>query len=289
MNELTVFAAAKINLSLDIIGKREDSYHLLDSVMQSISIYDIVNVRKNVAQKINITCSNKYIPCDERNIAHKAAVLFFDYVGISDEYLDIDIKKAIPSQAGLGGGSADAAAVIAALDIIYGTKLGIEQKTDLASKVGADVAFCLGGTMRAKGIGQDLTEIVSPFKYYIAIAKGKAGVSTAKAYEKYDETETLHKFDTQNLIDAFDIGDFDRMVKSTGNQFESVINLPEVDQIKKIMKEHGALAAHMSGSGSAVYGIFINEGQSFKCVEALKKLEFYSAFCHPVDAGLKFK
>lgn len=273
MNTVTLKAYAKINLGLDITGKREDGYHLLKTVMQSVSLCDIITV-SCCAGGISVSCDNKNIPADNSNIAYKAAERFFDATNISPE-AEIIIQKHIPTEAGLGGGSVDAAAVLIALNILFGTKLSDEQLCNIGVTLGADVPFCIkGGTCLCEGIGEKLTPISTLTADNVVIAKGKDGVSTVTAYKNYDKLTGIVHPDIDKLVSK--INAKEPYYSLCQNVFDSTVFLPEADEIRETMTEFGAHTACMTGSGSAVFGIFESASLAQKCKAELDK---YVSFC----------
>ncbi len=286
MERIIMTAPAKINLMLDVTGKRDDGYHTLDTVMQSISLCDTVEILRNSSGAITVDCTNKSVPCGEsaeKNIAFKAAMSFYGFTGISDIGLHIKIEKRIPSQAGLGGGSADGAAVIAGMNILYGTGLSYNQLFSIGVKAGADIPFCIiGGTKLCKGIG----EIISPAPpledCFIVIGKGGVGISTAEAYKKIDR---LSLSDEQNSL-MYD-STLCSLKKTCGNIFETVTENKNVSKIKKICADNGAVYSAMSGSGSAVFGLFREQKEAADCSLCLKEQNFFSEVCKPLSYGAK--
>ncbi len=285
---VTIKTNAKINLYLNVTGKRNDGYHLLESVMQSISLYDIVNIKKNETNAIRIICNQPNIPCDNSNIAYKAAEAFFRSTYINKIGVDISIKKNIPSQAGLGGGSADGAAVLAGLNLLCETHLNLNQLCTIGSKIGADVPFCLvGGTAHCTGIGDIIKPLNNLPECYIVIGKGDKGISTACAYKEIDSRNLMNK----SGIDVYNIFNNSNLSESCSvcsNIFEEVAGINDVSTIKQIMTSYNALTAHMSGSGSAVYGIFTDKQLAEQCCIKLKKDGFFTALCNPENKGYYF-
>ncbi len=284
MNEIKLNAYAKINLTLDIIGTRNDGYHLLSSVMQSLSLCDEVFVKKS--DKITIFCDRDDVPCDERNIAFKAAVKFFEYTKIKSG-AEIHLKKAIPSQAGLGGGSADGAAVLIALNFLYDAALSEGALCLIGSQVGADIPFCLkGGTLLAEGIGEMLSPLPSLNDCYIVIAKPDFGIDTKAAYRAFDEALEVPDCKTPEFVKALG-GKLNDIAPKVNNMFEVCLNNPQIEAIKVKLLSHGALGASMSGSGSAVFGIFDNLERANECCKHLKERGFFSCVCTPKCCGVE--
>lgn len=286
MERIVMTAPAKINLTLDVTGRRADGYHTLDTVMQSISLCDTVEMFRNSSGIVTVDCTDKSVPygeLTEKNIAFKAAMAFYGFISISGVGLHISIKKRIPSQAGLGGGSADGAAVIAGMNILYSTMLSDGQLCSIGAKVGADVPFCItGGTKICRGIGDIMSPAPPLEDCFIVIAKGGSGISTGKAYEKIDRLELPEKMNS--LI--YD-GTVSSLKKTTGNIFEAVTESKDVSKIKKIFAYNGAEYFAMSGSGSAVFGLFRRQKEAVDCSLCLKEQNFFSEVCKPLPCGAK--
>lgn len=283
---MRVKAAAKINLVLDVTGKLPNGYHLIESVFQTVGLYDEVEVELTEGG-ISVSCEvpDKFaaadsIPCDERNIAYKAAKMFLEENGI-DSGARIHIKKGIPSQAGMGGGSTDAAAVLYCLGELTGKSVSAPEK------LGADVPFFLtGGTAYVSGIGERITPIADYSGRILVIAKGEKGVSTAEAYRLIDSlTDPVHP-DAKALSEAVD-SDPDSVPKVVGNLFETAIELDEVSRIRSSMRDSGAEASCMTGSGSAVFGIFRDGGSAEKCADNLRSQGFFAAVCETVSRSFE--
>lgn len=284
--KITLKAYAKINLMLDILSRLENGYHDLFMIMQSVSLYDVVTVEKNDSKDIKITCDVPSIPTDEKNIAYKAAVAFLGYTGIENCGIAIDIKKNIPHAAGLAGGSTDGAAVIVALDKLFGTNLREKDIIAIGSKVGADVPFCaLGGTMLAQYTGTVLSHLPDLDLPYIIITKPTQDVSTAEAYAAFDSAERVRHLDKNGMLQAVIASDKEKVYEKVGNVFEQFIDVTERVIIKDIMRKNGAVCACMSGSGPSVFGIFEDKNSAEKCLDELKKSYPQSYLCSSTDSG----
>lgn len=284
--KITVNAFAKINLFLDITGVNDIGYHLLDSVMQSVTLCDEVELERTESGKIEIFCDTEGVPCDETNIAHKAARLFFEKTGEANSGLAITLRKNIPHQAGLGGGSADAAGVLVALNHIYGNKLSENELCEIGVKVGADVPFCIvGGTKRAQGIGERFTSVSPMPDCSIVIAKPDFGVSTVKAYADYDLLQNPKRLDISALLDSLQSSNLTALADSLHNAFEQVVLNEELNAIKTVMSSCGALGSLMSGSGSAVFALFDDEAKAKACICALKADNIRAHICVPSNVG----
>lgn len=285
----TVKAPAKINLTLDIVGKRADGYHDVAMVMQAVSLYDTVTVERMDGEGDSITvCCPAYpdVPTDESNIAYKAVRAFYQATRVKPAPLSVTIDKAIPTQAGLAGGSADGAAVVLALNQLFETHLKMEEMADICSHFGSDVPFCLlGGTMLATGTGTTLKKLHSLPNCHIVICKPDISVSTAAAYAACDARPPKGFLYTDELIKRLYSRDIRGLSTCLYNEFEQVMELPEINAIKRDMLSCKALGTSMSGSGSAVYGIFISEKKAQACVEFLKKNYNHVFLTKPLKDG----
>lgn len=271
----TVKAPAKINLTLDIVGKRADGYHDVAMVMQTVSLYDTVTVEttQGEGEGIEVSCpAYPDVPTDDSNIVCKAARAFYQKTGVQAKALTITIDKVIPTQAGLAGGSSDGAAVVLALNQLFETHLKPDEMAEICARFGSDVPFCLlGGTMLATGTGTTLKKLRSLPSCCIVICKPEVCVSTAAAYAACDAREPKGFLYTDELIKRLYSRDIRGVATCLYNEFEQVMELPEINEIKKQMLECKALGASMSGSGSAVYAIFLNKKKAENCVNILKE------------------
>ena len=281
----TFLAPAKINLTLDIMGKRKDGYHTVDMVMQAVSLYDGVVVEKNAQEGIVLSCNAPDIPCDNRNTAYKAAVLFQKTAQISGG-VRICIDKHIPSQAGLAGGSSDAAAVLLAMNHLYGAPLSTGTLMQIGEQVGADVPFCLhGGTMLAKGIGTALFPLPPLPPCWIVLVKPDIGISTKEAYARCDSRGYAENAHSGMLVKSLEKGSLPLLSNCLYNAFEEVLHLALIRQIKDDLYKCGALGACMSGSGPTVFGIFDQKEMAVSCTERLKKAYTLVLIVQPVSCG----
>lgn len=281
---MEIKAYAKINLTLDITGKRQDGYHTIESVMQAVSLYDIVRIERNQTDEAKLKCDKAYLPVDEKNTAFRAARHFGAFIG-TPVGVDIEIIKRVPSRAGMGGGSADAAAVLHGLNRLYGTNLSRETLCEIGAKVGADVPFCVvGGTCKCSGIG-DIVEQADPMPgCRLLICKPPVGMSTPRAYAMLDRYPLSGCLHTPNMLKALTNQNLGAVAGAVANRFDEVLRFQQVKEIKRIMKEAGALTAIMTGSGSAVYGIFREDADIAPCMDRLQgKGELFSA--RPVHTG----
>ena len=251
-------AFAKINLGLDILRKREDGYHEVRMIMQTIQMYDVLEMKKVKKPGISLSVNYPYIPSDERNLVYKAAKLLMDEFQVK-EGVDIRLEKFIPVAAGMAGGSTDAAAAMVGINHLF--KLGLSEKDlmDRAVNIGADVPYCImRGTALAEGIGEKLTRIAQVPDCYVLIGKPGIGVSTKTAYESLQLDKIQSHPDIDGMIRDIENGNLLAMTDKMGNVFESGIigKYPVIGEIKDLMEANGALKAMMSGSGPTVFGIF---------------------------------
>lgn len=285
-----VNAYAKINLILDIISRTDNGYHNLFMIMQSVGLYDTLEIETTKSGKIIIECDKEGVPCDETNIAYKAAQSFFEYKKIKCDGLRISITKRIPHAAGLAGGSADGAAVIFALNDIYEASCDYNELVEIGSRVGADIPFCLFGSTR---LAQRYGDILSPLPpmpdCYIVISKPKQAVSTKEAYSSYDEaTLRIRHPDNYGMLEAVVNKDLDKICSCCDNVFEQVIEVCDRAYIKGTMRRYGAKAACMSGSGPSIFGIFSSLEEAEKACDELKKTIEDTFVCRPVKCGCEF-
>lgn len=279
-------AFAKINLGLDVLGKREDGYHEVRMIMQTIRMYDQLDMRKSVEPGIHLTTNKKYIPVDENNLVWRAVKLMMDTCGII-EGVSIHLHKVIPVAAGMAGGSSDAAATLVGMNRLFHCGLSKEKLMELGVQIGADVPYCvLRGTALAEGIGEKLTVLPPMPDCWILIGKPGISVSTKYVYTTLDlNTDTVHP-DIDGMKKALEDGNLYGITERMGNVLQDVTipAYPEVERIKEQMKTLGAVNAMMSGSGPTVFGIFDNEE---KAQEACQKL-WESGSCQQVFLTVPF-
>mgnify|MGYP002792722773 FL=1 len=260
MNHIELRALAKINLGLDVLGRRENGYHDVRMVMQSIYLYDEVKLSKKKEPGIELETNLRFLPTGEDNIAYKAAKLLKDEFGI-EEGVRIVLHKHIPVAAGLAGGSSNAAAVLFGMNRLFGLKLTQEELMKRGVVLGADVPYCImRGTVLAEGIGEELHKLPPMPKCAVLIAKPPISVSTKMVYETLDSKEITEHPDIDGIIRGLEHADIREVAASMGNVLEDVtIEMhPVIDEIKGEMMDAGALGAMMSGSGPTVFGLFEN-------------------------------
>lgn len=287
--KLIVKANAKINLLLDVTGVKKNGYHSLFTVMQSIGLGDTVTVEKTDGNDITVSCTVPGVPTDSGNIVYKCADKFFQYAGITENKgIHIHIDKVTPFCAGMGGGSADGAAVLVALNKIFNTNYPEKILCRIGVKVGADIPFCIvGGTALALDTGAVVAPLPDVEDYSIVIVKPEDGVSTKEAYEAVDALENMKHPKNQEMLECLADGDTENALKLCSNVFEQALEVPGRVDIKDICNNNGAVASCMTGSGSAVYGIFKEKAQAEKTAEELKK-KFTKVFiCTPEKTGVE--
>ena len=269
-------AYGKINLGLDVVRRREDGYHEVKMIMQTVNIYDRIFIKKNDSGEIKIKTNLFYLPNNSDNIMYKAAKLLFDEFGIT-KGLDINLQKNIPVSAGMAGGSTDAAAVMFGINVMFRLGLSIEELMERAVKIGADVPYCLlRGTALSEGIGEKLTRLSPPPNCFIVIAKPGFGVSTKHVYQNLNLDGLERHPDIDGLMEAIKNKDLKKMSEKMENVLETVTakEHPEIDRLKQLMLECGACVSLMSGSGPTVFGLFEKKEDANKAKEiiASKKL-----------------
>lgn len=287
MDKLTVRAYGKLNLYLDITGKREDGYHLLRSVMQSVSVYDTLDFEIGSGEGIELVCSSQGFPLDSRNLIWKAAELFHKELDIAPRgKLTVTVDKQIPSMAGMAGGSADGAAALAALNCMYGEPLDSDGLRILGTKLGADVPFTLfGGTMLCEGIGEKLTKLANVKDICFAVLRPDISISTPAAYKAYDTSPLIKKKSYAAFSDALKLGDPQHIADGLFNALEAAVNEPVINNIKERLVAAGALGALMTGSGSAVFGVFADKTAARLCIDQMTDYPF-ARVLEPVPNGL---
>lgn len=270
MDKLELKALGKINLGLDILGRRENGYHDVKMVMQTVYLYDRVILEKKKKQGIEISANLNFLPVNENNIAYKAADLLMKEFDIR-EGIHIELEKHIPVAAGMAGGSSNAAAVLFGMNRMFSLGLSEEDLKERGVTLGADVPYCImRGTVLAEGIGEILTPLSHMPKCHILIAKPPLSASTKVVYEKFDALENVEHPDIDGIITGLDAQDVGKIASSMGNVLEQVMltEYPILKEMKKTMVEAGALNAMMSGSGPTVFGIF-EERKKAKAAAAL--------------------
>ncbi|MGB5822962.1 MAG: 4-(cytidine 5'-diphospho)-2-C-methyl-D-erythritol kinase [Proteocatella sp.] len=273
MDNINVIARAKVNLSLEVKGKRDDGYHLLSMVMQTIELNDRLKIAKNSNKNIVISSDSKTIPCDDRNIAFKAAKKFLEAIE-SDQGYDIFIEKNIPVEAGMGGGSADAAGVLVGLNKMNGDVISIEKLMEIGLELGADVPFCIvGGTKLAEGIGEEFTEL-KDVELKLLIVKPNTSISTAQAFRKLRIDKLKRNPNNRKLIRAINDSDRKKIYEHMDNALydASLEFAPEMNLIiEKLVNEFQSKKAMMTGTGSTIFAIFEDDSSLQRAYEYFSK------------------
>lgn len=265
-------AMAKINLGLDVIGKREDGYHEVRMIMQTIKMYDMLEIRRKSSPGISLSVHLPYVPCDERNLVYRSAKLLMDEFGVK-EGLTMKLAKTIPVAAGMAGGSSDAAAAFVGVNRLFRLGLSRKELMERAVQIGADVPYCImRGTALAEGIGEKLTELPPLPDCYILIGKPAVNVSTKTAYENLNLEKIGKRPDIDGMIRDIRNRDLYTMTEKMENVFEPGIveKYPVIGEIRDFMTKRGAIKAMMSGSGPTVFGIFDDAGRVRSAAKALK-------------------
>ena len=272
MKDISVKALAKINLGLDVVRKREDGYHEVRMVMQTIHLFDRLEISKNTSGEITMETNLSFLPTNENNLVYKAAKLLQDEFAIKDG-VHVWLHKYIPVAAGMAGGSTDAAAVLYGMNQIFDLGLTREELMERGVKIGADVPYCImRGTALAEGIGEKLTRLPQLPKCYILVGKPAVNVSTKLAYENLDLQNMGSHPDIDGMISDIENGDLYTMVSRMGNVFEPGIigKYPVIQEIKDLMEAHGALKAMMSGSGPTVFCLCEELSKAQQICEVMK-------------------
>ena len=284
--EIKLNAYAKINMTLDITGVRDDGYHLMDMVNRSVGINDEVTISLSRDEGILMRSNSKYMPCDERNHAHKAAVALAKAACIPLPSISIYIKKRIPTQAGLGGGSSDAAATLVGLNQLLGLGLGTCELCDIGKTVGADVPFCIvGGAARVTGIGDIIEPIEDNGDYSVVVAMPNHGCSTREAFSEIDSRSDFERPDTPGMIACLKNGDVSGMAIKLCNVFYTALRHEHSEALFPFLLQGGALGASLSGSGAAVFGVFKNHLDAQRCCADIRRKNLRCFAARPTLSG----
>ncbi|MEN1966466.1 4-(cytidine 5'-diphospho)-2-C-methyl-D-erythritol kinase [Lentibacillus sp. N15] len=270
-------APAKINLSLDVLRKREDGFHEVAMIMTAIDLVDRIELHPLAEDRIEVAADNQYVPNNERNLAYKAAAILKDKYHVR-EGVRIKIEKNIPVSAGLGGGSSDAAAVLRGLNQMWSINNSLKELASIGEEIGSDVPFCVYSTTAlATGHGERIQELSSPPSCYVVLAKPNIGVSTRGVFQRVDLSEIIHP-NTNEVLTAIEQADFGSLAANIGNALESITFRlhPEVEQIKKKMIQSGANGVLMSGSGPTIVGLVEHYSKARRIYNGLR------GFCEEV-------
>jgi 4-diphosphocytidyl-2-C-methyl-D-erythritol kinase len=273
MDTISLKALAKINLGLDVVRRREDGYHEVRMIMQTIHLYDRLTICKTKEPGIQIRSNLSFLPVNENNLVYKAGKLLMDEFSIG-EGVAVELDKRIPVAAGMAGGSTDAAAMLYGMNQLFGLNLSQKKLMERGVTIGADVPYCLmRGTALAEGIGEQLTSLPPMVKCPVLIAKPPISVSTKFVYQNLKLDENTPHPDIDRLISDIENKDLHAIAGDMGNVLETVTipNYPEIDRIKTMMKEAGAVGAMMSGSGPTVFGLFEDEKTAKNAYRAVSR------------------
>lgn len=277
MNSLWINAPAKINLGLDVIRRRDDGYHEVKMIMQSIRLFDRLTLKKTRKPGIRLTSNLRFLPVNEDNLVYKSAKLLMDEFDITDG-VDIYLDKRIPVAAGMAGGSTDAASCLLAMNRLFRLKLSQQELMNRGVTLGADIPYCImKGTALSEGIGEILSPLPKAPDCYVLIAKPGFHVSTRFVYTNLKLDESTCHPDIDRMIDCIEENDLYELCNNMGNILESVTipEHPEIAQIKQTMLEHGAIGSLMSGSGPTVFGLFDSEDKAMAAKEVCRRLPFH--------------
>ena len=275
MRQINLKAYAKINLGLDVLRRREDGYHDVRMIMQNVSLYDKLTLKKISKDEIQLSSNVGALPNNEKNLVYKAISLIKEECGVKGG-VKAELEKMIPMAAGMAGGSTDAAAALIGMNKLFDLKLTTEQLMELGVKIGADVPYCiLGGTALSEGIGEILTPLKPMPHCYILIAKPRISVSTRFVYENLEADKLAYHPDIDGMLEAIDSGDLQGITDRLSNVLETVTEkkYPIIGQIKAAMMEAGAMNSLMSGSGPTVFGIYADKATAMKALEKVREIE----------------
>ena len=278
------YAYAKLNLTLDVTAKRDDGYHDMLMVMQTVSITDSVVLEQTGEKGIHAACNFRYIPTDERNLAVRAAGAFLDTIGEEKNGILIRMDKTIPVGAGMAGGSADAAAVLRGMNRLYGSCMNRRDLEKLGERIGSDVAFCIaGGTSLARGRGEVLEDLTPMPDCAIVVCKPGFSISTPELFRKLDQIGLRTHPDTTGMLSALESGNLKEISMRMFNVFEEVEDrrMRSETEIKHVLLDYGALGAVMTGTGSAVFGVFSDETAAETCAAHLRSEHKFCRVARP--------
>ena len=278
------YAYAKLNLTLDVTAKRDDGYHDMLMVMQTVSITDSVVLEQTGEKGIHTACNFRYIPTDGRNLAVRAAGAFLDTIGEEKNGILIRMDKTIPVGAGMAGGSADAAAVLRGMNRLYGSRMNRRDLEKLGEQIGSDVAFCIaGGTSLARGRGEVLEDLTPMPDCAIVVCKPGFSISTPELFRKLDQIGLRTHPDTAGMLSALESGNLKEISMRMFNVFEEVEDrrMRSETEIKHVLLDYGALGAVMTGTGSAVFGVFSDETAAETCAAHLRSEHKFCRVARP--------
>lgn len=273
---MEVQAYAKLNLTLDVLGRRPDGYHNLSMLMQSVALADVLTLEENETGELRVSTNLHFLPNNEKNLAAQAALRYWEALGRRPSGLEIEIVKRIPVCAGMAGGSSDAAAVLRALNRLAGEPMSLDELARVGEQVGSDVPYCvLGGTALAEGRGERLTVLPPLPECWVVLCKPEFSISTPALFAKIDSVRLRCRPDTQGAIAALEAGDLVGVARRMYNVFEDALpdrQRSRVADMKNILIQCGALGASMSGTGPTAFGLFDDKGRAQEALELLADL-----------------
>ncbi len=281
MNGLKIYAMSKVNLGLDVIRRREDGYHEVRMIMQTLNLCDELTIARREDERIVITCNLEGLECDENNLIYKAAKKLMDAAGVTSG-LDIHLQKNIPVAAGMAGGSTDAAATLTGVNELLEIGFSVDKLKEIGVTIGADVPYCIeGGTQLSEGIGEILTRLKPAPQCYVLVAKPHVGVSTKYVYENLHVDTIKRHPDIDGMLEGIENNDIHEVAKTMENILENVTEkkYPVIKELKDIMLSEGALNSLMSGSGPTVFGLFEDEEKANKALEKVQATGEASQAC----------
>lgn len=296
MDKISINAMAKINLGLDVLRRRENGYHDVKMIMQTVNIYDTLEFVRTQEPGIVVKVDAMELPTDENNLIYKAAKLLFDKCGVT-EGVTITLTKRIPIAAGMAGGSTDAAAALVGINQLFGLQLSMQELKEIGVKIGADVPYCIeGGTALSEGIGEILTKLPDAPDCFVVVAKPEISVSTKYVYENLHANELKYHPDIDGMVEAIRSGDLDGVCTRMENVLETVTEkkYPIISELKVLLKDAGAENSLMSGSGPTVFAIFKEEEAAKKALEIVKnsglaKQSFVTTFAKETQIGVEIE
>ncbi len=288
MNSIKIRCYAKVNLFLDIVGKRDNGYHNLNMILQSIDLFDELKIIKTDKNIIEVECNIENIDNSDNNIVYKAAERFFRDRNIDDIGIKIILNKNIPIEAGLGGGSSDACGTLFGLENLYKTGISDIDLEKICLDIGCDVPFFIkGGTAQVEGIGEKINKLRDIEGIYILVYQGDKGNSTGSIYNKVKSRDLKQSRDISSIKNGIDKRNINIISQNMYNKFEEILNDKETKKIKDIMIENGALNSMMTGSGSAIIGIFSDKCKADLCKKGLKNQVNFVGIFNPIRKGYK--
>ncbi len=280
-----VSAPGKINLTLDILGRRPDGYHEMEMLMHAVSLENTIRLTEQETPGIRLSCSNPAVPLGEKNLAYKAARSFFEAAG-REKGIEIQVEKRVPMEAGMAGGSADAAGVLVGLNILAGAPFSADELCQIGLPLGADIPFCIrGGGGLVQGIGEKITPLPPLENVWLVIAKPSRGIKTGSCFAAYDALDTVRHPDTSQALEAWRQGNLPRLGELLENVLEQAVPLPEIQSIRRELCRSGALGSRMTGSGTAVFGLFADKKRALRCTRQMYQYGGSVLLVRPVDYG----